>query len=415
MSTLLKFSIGLISIIIFSIDVSADIAGLTLEQAVTIALSQDDPSVASLKSQARSLQESAIADGQLPDPKVKFGVVNLATDSFRFSQEPMTNLQFGAHQNFISSSKRKFARQRTQDQGQAFLYQARGRQLIIALEVRKLWLKLFYLGQAEILVGKKQQQLQNMQKAQERKFANSTSSAHIILSIDSELALLTDKLEDIAGKKDYTRALIARYIGEENARKSLVGSFDTLPSPKPAQILTEGLVDHPVIQREQALIQASSKDIALAKEAYKPNWGIGVGYGLRAGGRADVATALVTMDVPLFTGKRQDKRLSAAKQSKQAAELRLQSQHMNMVRDIKASFTIWLKSSSRIDLYNRVILKRTQDATKASENAFAGGKSDFTEIIRTHLSELEARIKLETIKWERANAAADLLYFQGAE
>lgn len=286
---------------------------------------------------------------------------------------------------------------------------------MIALEVRKLWLKLFYLEQAKMLVGKKQQQLQNMQKAQERKFANSASSAHVILSIDAELALLADKLEDIAGKKDYTRALIARYIGEENARKPLVGNFDTLASPKPAQILTEGLVDHPALQREQALIQASSKSVALAKEAYKPNWGVDVGYGLRAGGRTDVATAMVTMDVPLFTGKRQDKRLSAAKQSKQAIELRLRSQQMDMARDIKASFTVWLKSSSRIDLYNRVVLKRTQDATKASENAFAGGKSDFTEIIRTHLSELDARIKLEAIKWERANAVADLLYFEGAE
>ncbi len=409
----LKF--GLLSFVLYSASVSADTSGLTIEKAVAIALSLDDPSVAALNAQAKSMADQAVAASQLPDPQVKFGVANLATDSFKLSQEAMTNMQFGVHQTFVSGAKRKYARERKQGESQALLHQAKAHALIIALSVRKLWLKLYYLEQKLQLVTEKQSQLHSLHQAEERHFTNNNGTTHMIFAMDAEIALLADNLGDIAQKQDYTRVLIARYVGEENAKRSLMGSYENIPPPNPQQTLSENLITHPVLLTEQALIKASAKGVALAKQDYKPNWGLDVGYGLRSGGRADIATALITMDVPLFTGQRQDKNLSAAQKAKVAAEYRLQSKLRDMSRDMKASFAIWQRSSKRIDLFNRVILKRTHEATVASENAFANSSTDFTEVIRTHLSELDARIKLETIKWERAIAGADLLYFAGAD
>ena len=67
---------------------------LTFKQAIALAISRGDPSVAQFTARAEAMRASAVADAQLPDPKIKFGVANLAADSFRFDQEPMTQMQF---------------------------------------------------------------------------------------------------------------------------------------------------------------------------------------------------------------------------------------------------------------------------------------------------------------------------------
>ena len=74
-------------------------AELSLVQAEKIA-SEADPQVAASQARALALSESAVADGQLPDPKLRFGVYNLPTDTFDFDQEPTTQLRLGIQQAF---------------------------------------------------------------------------------------------------------------------------------------------------------------------------------------------------------------------------------------------------------------------------------------------------------------------------
>lgn len=50
--------------------------------------------------QSRAMQEQGIASSSLMDPKLKFGVGGLPVDSFRFDEDPMTNISVGLMQQF---------------------------------------------------------------------------------------------------------------------------------------------------------------------------------------------------------------------------------------------------------------------------------------------------------------------------
>lgn len=386
---------------------------LSLKQAVTIAIDRDDPSIGAYIAMANAKEADAIADSQLPDPKVKFGIANIATDSFRFSQEAMTHLQLGVHQSFISSSKRQLMRERGRAGGEAYRLMARKRALIITLEVERLWLNLKHLEIIATIVNEKKARLMEMHMAHEAKYESGFAAVQDILAMDAELALLDDRLEELEQELRTTRVGLARYIGDTNADKPLGGSYRDVTLPQDLASLEAGLEYHPDLLQEKAMIHAGEKSVSLAKENYKPNWGLDLGYGARSGGRSDMATAMVTFDVPLFTAKRQDKRLLAAKLSKQSSMLKLRAKEMDMLRNVRAAYVTFVKSNKRIGLYNTVVLERTKAASLASENSYASGSTDFAEIIRTHLSELDARLKLEAIKLQRAAAQVELNYFRG--
>jgi outer membrane protein TolC len=360
------------------------------------------------------MRAGAIADAQLPDPTVRFGVANLATDTFRFNQEQMTQLQLGVHQSFPTIGKRKLKRAYGEANSDAVRFMASSQELILKLEVERIWLKLHHTQITADIVRSKRARLDEKLEALGAKFESGEADAQKILTMEAELALIDDRLEALEQASQQARVQLARYIGSENANKPLAGGYNDIAAPRALVLLEQEISDHPALMQERAFVRANDHSVALAKENYRPNWGVDLGYGYRAAGRADFATAMVTFDVPLFTAKRQDKRLLAAKQSKQAAQLKLQAKELDIIRDIRAAYIVWQKSTDRIALYETVVMARTQSAVEASENAYATGSADFAEIIRTHISELDARLKLEAIKLERALAQIQLKYYEGA-
>lgn len=386
---------------------------LTLADALELAVAHDDPSVTQYLAQAKSVKEIAEADAQLPDPRLRFGVANLAIDSFNFNQEPMTQLQIGLHQSFPTVDRRRFQRAKGEANSDVYVHMAAARALMLDFEVMKLWLHLLSLKSTGSIIEHKKQNLAAFLSALEAKFEGGKAGVEEVLTMESELALLDDRLQSLDQKEAALRAALSRYIGVDAAQRPIAGSHSDIARPAARQILEENIGTHPEILAEQAHMRASEHGVSLANANYKPNWGVDVGYGYRADGRADLASAMVTLDVPLFTGNRQDKRLSAAKQARQAARLRLQVVELELLKNIRATYAIWQKSADRIQLYETVVLTRARAASVASENAYASGSADFAELVRTHITELDARIKLETIRLERSFAQARLTYFKG--
>ncbi|MEC9340146.1 MAG: TolC family protein, partial [Pseudomonadota bacterium] len=74
-------------------------SGFDLQTVEHLAL-QSDAGLAALSARAEALAEQAVAEAQLPDPKLKLGLNNFPTDTFHRRQEPMTQVQVGVVQAF---------------------------------------------------------------------------------------------------------------------------------------------------------------------------------------------------------------------------------------------------------------------------------------------------------------------------
>jgi len=388
---------------------------LSIEEAVRLALASEDPYLMQPGEMASSLEATAIADAQLPDPKVRLNFANVPLDSFSFSREPMTQLQLGVSQAFPKGDTLKFRREKrlSQAQGERYRQELRAREVV--LDTRLVWLDLNYLAGAQVKVSESRQTVAELVEIIQAIFATGRQASQDILRAELELSLLDDRLVEIDRKTSILRAKLARRIGEVAFSRKMPNRLPGLRHPSDTSAVLDLLEMHPAAKMYASKVDAADQDVRLAGELYKPGWAVNVGYGARGGDRSDFASVGVTMDVPLFTAKRQDKRLLAAKMSRQASRLSKDTVLLDLRRQLQVSRADWEQLENRVSLYQSVVLERAKETSEATLSSYQSGVSDFPELVRSRLAELDAELKLLRLKSDRLKAQAQLLFLEGED
>jgi len=386
---------------------------LTIEEAVKLALASDDPYLSQPEEMASSFEASAVADGQLQDPKVRLNFANWPLNSLSYSQEPMTQLQLGLSQAFPKGDTLKLrgSKRRAQAQGQRYLQELRIRE--VTLDTRLTWLDLNYFTGARIKVSESRQAVAELVEVIQAIFATGRQTSQDILRAEMELSLLDDRLVDIERKASMLRAKLARRIGTRAFEAKIPTALPGLKHPSDLTAVLALLDTHPAAKMQNAKVEVADNDVKIAGEQYKPGWAVNVGYGARGGDRSDFASVGVTMDVPLFTAKRQDKRVLAAKKSRQVSRLSKDTVLLELRKSLQVSRADWERLEERVTLYQGVVLERAKDTSEATLNSYQSGVSDFPELVRARLAELDAELKLLRLKADRMKAQAQLLFLEG--
>lgn len=406
-----RYSIALAGILLCLKPAVASDLALTLDAAVKKALASDDPYLLEPEERAKATSEHAVADGQLPDPKLQVAFANWPTDSFSYTQEPMTQIKVGVNQAFPRGDTRRLAREKREVEAGSLRLQQDMRRLEIVRDTRLAWLDL-YVGQTSVKhINNSRQAIAELIEVTESSFAVGKNKSQDIFRAQMEMALLDDKLLDYAQKIEIANAHLTRRIGEYSAIKA--AGQPVLKHPEIVTVIKELLLKHPRIAMKQQSITVAEKDIALASEQYKPGWAMSLDYGMRGNDRADFASVGVSMDIPLFTSNRQDRRLTAARQVRQAEQLSHSAALMDLERMLMTSYAVWTGTEDRIKLYRQVVRERAKDTSEASLASYQSGVTDFPELVRARLAELEIELKLLQLQHERLRAQTELLYLEG--
>ena len=387
-------------------------APLSLEEAVRLAVTAADPSVRSSEERAAALEQRAVADAQLPDPTASVAAANLPVDTFRLNQEAMTQIQFGLRQEIPRGETLELngIRRQAQSDGERARSALRSRQ--IELAVRTAWLDRFYLEHALGFVADKRNAVSELLGALSASFATGDLTSQDILRAELELSLLDDRLIEIEQMDARIRADLARYIGVA-AMRPMPDTLPDLDDPESLPTFVENLVRHPAVITGDAAIAVENADVGLAEEAYKPSWAMEAGYGLRAGGRADFATIGVSLSIPLFTGMRQDRNLEAAVRERSAAQLDRSATLLDLRRELERAYADWTHLGERVALYRTAATARAHETAEASITTYANRLTDFPELIRSQLAELDTELKHLELRTQRAKAWAVLNYLKG--
>jgi len=403
-------------LIIFAIapsNVPAQVELLTLNEAVSSAIRAQDPTIAAFTARAEALEQRAVADGELPDPQVRFGFANWPVDTFDFEQENMTQIQAGLRQSFPRGRTRKLESSQRLAESRIHKVAAELAELEIAREVRRVWFELFYWFQAREIVASSSAAVGELVGVVEASFATGLQSNQELLRAELELALLDDRALDVRRRIGEARADLARYIGVIDAARALPTSMPSLPEPPSRSELLAGLVNHPAIRAQDAGIDVSDHSVSLAMQQYRPGWMVDVGYGVRGGNRADFASVMVSVDIPLFTERRQDRRLAAARSDFRAAQYGRDAGLLEMRQMIDRVSATHSRLVERIELFEQVVLKRADDAAEAALDGYQSQVTDFAELIRSQLAALDTSLKLGRLRVDHAQARAQLLFLAG--
>ena len=396
-------------------------AALTLKEAERIAL-HEEPGIAGKRWEAKSLEQRAVADGQLMDPKLQVGLLNLPADTFDFNQENMTQFKVGLAQQFPAGHTRKLKTEKTRKQSELALSELETRKLNILKDTRLTWLEIYYWGQAKKTIQSNRKLFAQLVDIVRSLFSVGHNNQQDLIRAQLELSRLDDRLVKIDQMIDAQRSKLSRWIGLEASQRPLP---DTLPDLKiPAltddfEQLSALFFSHPKIQEIDKKLEIAQKNIDLIKESYKPGWGVNVGYSYRDNlqngqPRSDFVSAGVTVDLPLFTGKRQDKKRLAAEYQYQALKNTRLALLRQLVADLKQEMANAEQLAKRQSLYRQLLLPKAQQQKRAALLAYQADRGDFADVMRAYIDDLNTRLDQERIEVDQLKANAKILYFTPA-
>ncbi len=388
-------------------------APLTMAQAVAMATAASDPEAVRFAARARALDNQAVADAQLPDPMITAQVAGVPTDSFSLDRDGMTQpLRLGLRQEFPAG--RTLAVRGRQRRAEAQAQRARSDEAVrrIALDTRQAWLELAWQQRAVGILEESRTRIKQQIESLQSRFATGRLNAQSLLRSELELSLLDDRIAEHRRMADQARAALTRYIGSEAFRRLPESLPEFALDSTKLRVLEQRLVDHPAVRARQAMIEAADEGIELARQAYKPKWAIEAGYGLRLED-PDLASIGVSLSVPLFTDKRQDKQHQAAIQRSRAAQFERDTVLRNLREQLDQALADWRRYRERQTLYEQVVGQRAEETVEASVTTYANGQTDFAELIRSQLAALDTQIKQVELTALAGKAWARVTYLVG--
>jgi len=409
----LSFSVVFFVAMLFAGNVSA----LNLQQAEQLAI-QSDPSIEGFKATSNSYIDSSIADDTLPDPKLRLGAVNVPVDSFDLQQEQMTQVKVGIVQTFPRGDVLSIKQKQSQYLSKSALAMANDAELKILRDVRESYLNLYYEVSAYQIIRETRKLFSELVKITESNYAAGRVNQQDVILAGLELSRLDDRSTKIQAREEGYRAMLSQWIGDV-AWNSISTDFPQLPALPEHVDLNQVIPEHPLIRAENAKVSASKQMTEMEKQDYKPGWSLLLDYGFRSGNnpdgseRVDFATALVSLDIPLFTGNRQDKTVSASQKKVSAARYAKDDQLRKLKQFYEKNKYLWLRLGEREELYKNSLLTAAKNNSKASLKAYQSGVSEFNTLMRAQITELDVRLEDLRVRIDRAAAQARLLYITG--
>ena len=414
--------------------ISAYASSYTLQEAITRAQAQDPWITGSIHRQD-SIEALSQEAGSLPDPTVNIGIANLPVDTFDFSQEAMTQFKVGVSQMFPRGKTRSLKRERLENLGQMQPEARKDRKAKVAVIVAHLWLEAYRSQLTIQLIENDRGLFEHLVDVSQSNYTSTAGRARQqdIVRAQLELTRLEDRLTRLRLQRDMRIAQLGEWLNDPLITLSLLAEAQAIDATFSLPVnsgdsaatknstdqqvqLAQMLSEHPLIRSIDWKIRAFETDIDLAKQSYKPQWGLNASYGYREQSplgedRSDFFSVGVNFDVPLFTGNRQDKKLKSVRAEYEA----IKTERALALRQLKSSYESAQARHHRLNerhsLFNTRLLNEMAEQAEASLAAYTNDNGDFAEVVRARIAELNARIEAIDVEVELQKNKAQLNYF----
>ncbi len=391
---------------------------LDLAEAERIAVERD-AMLRQLAAEAQGMRERAVAEGQLMDPKLRLGAVNVPVDSFSLDAEDMTMLEVGVSQEFPAGRTRELTRKRMEQSAVAAEAVAADRRLVVQREVRRAWTELAYVARARRLVEAQAEWVEQMRASARARYASGEGKQLDVLQAGLDVAMLREQLLDLDRDEAMRRAQLGRWIGDDQARRANATALPARASLEPLATLEERLLRHPAQQDFERRIAAAETATDLARQRNRPSWMLDVSYGFRDGemmggeSRPDMLSAMVSFDLPLFRANRQDREVAAARAETRALHEMHDDHQREMLAMLTEAWSVADRTAALERFYEADLLPLAEQSVQAALLAYGANRSMIDDVIAARRASLEASLKHLRLVADRAQAQYDIDYLVG--
>lgn len=388
---------------------------LTMDEATRLALI-DQPMLNSREAKIEAQQAQAIAAAQLPDPKLIGGLKELPIDTaeaFSVRRDNFTEFTVGISQEFTRSEKRRLKGARAAQGADIDRAALRSDERAVRRDVSLAWLNVYGAEQAYQLTQRLIDESALQVRALEKDYTAGKASQADWLAAKIDAELVGDKAHDWLHHALRARDDLERWIGEA-ARRPLAES-PALPMLSAAlPYLLERSDHHPAISGLDAQIDSSATDIALAKQAYKPDVSVELYFAYRPD-YADFVGVQFTVGLPYFTQNRQDRELTAAQAKARDVKERKRDALRELHAQVSQDYVDWQHFTQRVAEFDTMITPDAKQRVVAARSAYAAGRGTFDAVLLARRGELDVQLQRLSLAVEAMRAQVRLNYLAAAQ
>jgi len=383
---------------------------LTLKKAEALAL-QQNPGLAAQAASARALAQIPVQAGSLPDPTMSLNAMNLPVDTFSAAQENMTQLQFGLSQALPFPGKRGLRERAAGFEAQAAEFDTAEFELKLLLHVRMIWWNLFYLDRAIEIVRRNQELLRQLVKIAETKYKVGRGLQQDVLLAQLELSKLLDvEISLNATAKREAAGLNALLNRPADTSVQLPAQVDeTLPQvAAETELARIARSSRPLLARYAKHIEAAETRVDLAEKDFYPDFKLGAAYGLRSGinpmngqSRPDFASAMLSLNLPIYSGSKQDRKVDQRKAELVRSEFTLADAKAGVLAEVSQALADYQQARNQAQLFKTGIIPLANQTVASMLAGYQVNKVDFLNLVRAQV----ALYNFETQFWQAIASA----------
>jgi outer membrane protein TolC len=384
---------------------------LTIDTAMRLALERQ-PQVEAWQAQAAAERSAAIAEQQLPDPKLMTGIRDFPIDgpaAGSFSQDDFTMLEVGVSQDVPLGDKRRLMGERRVHQAESAEAMAEQARREVRRDVGLAWLDAVLAERAAVLTQAQITEAERFSQATEIGFRAGRSPQSDVLSARVSAELLADRAHGLRQKAREARAALSRWIGDR-AELPLPGELPPATAAIDLADLLRHIETHPhvaALEREQAAAQA---EVALAQQAYRPDWSVDAYYGNRPD-FSDYVGLRFTIDLPVFTAQRQDRRLDESRARLLKAEAERENARREQAAEARATLAGWEEIRARLARFDQHVLPAARSAPQAAQAAYGAGQGSLAGVLQARQAALDAELLRLELAVDAVRAQLRLQYY----
>lgn len=386
-------------------------AVLSLAEAVSLA-TRSQPLLQSLDDAAAAARAAAVAEGQLPDPRLSVGVQNLPisnSDALRFDRDDMTMATIGLMQEMVPQAKRQASMRRLEAEADQYSAEQSATAREIERDVALAWLDVFEAQRKTALYQNMADDMDSQRQVAVARLSSGGERASEVFRLDSQLAMINDKRLLAERDELKARATLARWLGESASRPlpdALPPAVDVIAGESALQAIH----NHPLLQNARQAESVASSDLERARAERLLNWSWEVIYGKRRSDLSDMLTFQLAIDLPWDRANRQDRRTTEKLLLVEKARKLTEDRRRQLLAELEVAVADKRTAAHREQEHQRRLIPAAEARLALLNAGYAAGKQSLAEVWEARRSVLEVQIEHWGILTDHQRADVRLVY-----
>ena len=354
---------------------------------------QDAPSIAARAARVDATRSTAIAADRLSDPKLEVKLQDFPVtgpDAGRFNSDNFTIGIVGISQEFPNIAKRRArAARATADIGAADADAAAERRRV-RIAAGMAWIELYYAERRLVILDLLGQRLTDLATTAPARLASGSARPAEAIEPQRLKAELADRRSDRVAEIAGARAKLTRWTGDPDPQVTGPPPDLSLDGAR----LRAGLATLPALQVKDALVGQAGADLRLAQATKNPDWEVSGSIGNREPRFGNFVSLGIKIDLPLFSGKRQNPIIAAKASEMARARLDRADAERELIAALDGDLADHRMHHERFERGQTTLLPLARQRAELDRASYAAGRIDLGTALQSAIALAETEIDL---------------------